>query len=311
MIFCLIHSDPGMCVRNYVTPRVTELLRVNQGSGPGEIGVITPSEANPEGPMSFVVGANREVYILDQLNRRVQVFKNGKKVQTIAIPGETFVDMELTGSGDIVLLDNLVKKSVYVMDTQGKRIKAISLEGRQIPHAGEIVGIQVVEAGKWAGIWAHMEGRSVRIANLDASEAERISVPGKFSQDGTRILDVRKTGEATASLYVFQKDSLSQYETRDIFLGGDFGILGLDSDRRGRIYLAVLLEGSEHRTHEPARCIVVIDSGLREVGRFRIPLPKTPHETHRPTRVSPEGKVYCLDVHEKSVRVVQFEMPAP
>ncbi|MEM7818144.1 MAG: hypothetical protein QXP52_01500, partial [Candidatus Aenigmatarchaeota archaeon] len=46
-----------------------EILNVNQGSGENEIGVITPSEANPEGPMSFAIGRNEEIYILDQLNK--------------------------------------------------------------------------------------------------------------------------------------------------------------------------------------------------------------------------------------------------
>lgn len=46
-----------------------DVLRAKFGSGSDQIRVTTPSEANPEGPMSFALGGGEEICILDQLNR--------------------------------------------------------------------------------------------------------------------------------------------------------------------------------------------------------------------------------------------------
>lgn len=49
--------------------KIIDVVRAKFCSGSDQIRVTTPSEANPEGPMSFVLGEGEEIYILDQLNR--------------------------------------------------------------------------------------------------------------------------------------------------------------------------------------------------------------------------------------------------
>ena len=41
-----------------------EVLKVKIGSGSDNIGVTTPQEANPEGPMSFTPSKDGKIYIL-------------------------------------------------------------------------------------------------------------------------------------------------------------------------------------------------------------------------------------------------------
>lgn len=53
----------------------TDIVNVKFGSDPDDIGIITPKEANPEGPMSFALGDKGEIYILDQVNSRIQCFR--------------------------------------------------------------------------------------------------------------------------------------------------------------------------------------------------------------------------------------------
>ncbi|MEO0263359.1 MAG: hypothetical protein ABIM62_06510 [candidate division WOR-3 bacterium] len=279
-----------------------EILNVNQGSGENEIGVITPSEANPEGPMSFAIGRNEEIYILDQLNKRIQVFKNGEKIKTIPIPEESFKDIELIND-KILLLDIDFKKSVYVIDHKGEIIKIIKIEGKLIPEAAEVVEIQAVQNGKWKGIWAYLGNRSVKIADLDLSERERISVPGKISQDGERIFDIKIEGEATITIYIYEKGSLSNYNQGSIFLDAYVtNILGIWDNKMGRIYVGVSLEEKDFSNY-----IVVIDSNFKEIGKFNLEVQKLPHEIWRSIRVSEKGSIYQLYLDEKKVYVKKFE----
>ncbi|MEJ5349942.1 MAG: hypothetical protein WHS46_14785 [Desulfosoma sp.] len=80
---------------------MVEVVRAKFGSGPNDIGVITPSEANPEGPMSFALGANGEIFILDQTNSRIQVFKGGKRIRTISMPLKTLWDIDVLSDARI------------------------------------------------------------------------------------------------------------------------------------------------------------------------------------------------------------------
>lgn len=49
---------------NFIKVKVSEIVRAKFESGPDNIEILTPSEANPEGPMSFALGSGGEIYIL-------------------------------------------------------------------------------------------------------------------------------------------------------------------------------------------------------------------------------------------------------
>lgn len=57
------------------SPPAVDVVRARCGSGPEELGITTPQEANPEGPMSFAPGSKGEIYVLAQINLRIQVFR--------------------------------------------------------------------------------------------------------------------------------------------------------------------------------------------------------------------------------------------
>lgn len=202
-LFCLItyveSTNPRQTVgkdRGQVS--AVEVVRARFGSGPDDIGIVTPKEAYPEGPMSFALGSGGEIYILDQINSRVQVFKNMKRIRTAPIPFSTFMDIDVTPDGKIVLLDNLVRKAVYVMESKGKVIHHLPLVGRNVPYAPEVTGIYTVHRGDLAGIWLDVGSRSVRISSLDGrASPDRISVQGKLTLDGKHLMRVEKIGDVT------------------------------------------------------------------------------------------------------------------
>lgn len=289
----------------FLTAKVTEVARLETGSGPDSVGVAAPPEGNPEGPMSFAIGRGEELYILDQLNRRVQVFRNGKRTRTVPIPGETFADLELTPDGKIVLLDNLVRKALFVLDPAGKVLNTFPLEGRLIPYAPSVTEIQIVAEGEHAGIWVLAEGKAVRVASLDGKPAERVAVPGKFAGDGRRLLGLRTLGDASVVVSRSAKDRFSQWDPeRTLFL--DKPILGADiwADRTGRIYVRTLLSDDS----AAADLVSVLNPGGEDLGRVRLFVQKRHHEIQRPIRVTPEGDIFQMSLHDGYLVVRKYEL---
>ncbi|MDR7427002.1 MAG: hypothetical protein QN175_11435 [Armatimonadota bacterium] len=285
--------------------RGVEVVRARFGAGPDALGVITPREGNPEGPMSFDLGRNGEIFVLDQVNSRVQVFRAGERRRTIRIPGQTFVDVAIASANRIVLLDNLVKKAVYVLTSEGRVLNIVPLEGRSISYAPAVEGVYSREDGKWAGVWVEVEERSVRIAAPHgAPMVNRISVPGRFNLDGRRLMRAGKIGDTTAVVYLSKEDSLAQWSEYTVSFPMFIAhLLGLWDDRKGRIYLGAFLEEGSAASN----VVVILGPQGRELGRVRLFVQRMPHEVYRSVRVSPEGKIFQMALGARGVFVKVFD----
>lgn len=309
ILLCLLtiplYADGAGKKEKTIKTKMIDLVRVKAGSGPDSVGVATPPEANAEGPMSFAVGTNGEVSILDQVNRRIQIFKNGKRIRTIPIPGDTFIDMDLTPDGNIVLLDNTVKKSVYLIDANGRKLNILPLEGGQVPYAPSVTEIQVVPGGKHPGIWVCVGDASVRIASLDGKTSDRIRVPGKFSLNGRRLLRASKIGDATAAVHRSKEDRLDEWEPeRTIFFDRYIDhLLGPWTDTNGNIYLGAFLTDNA----EGSNVVVVLTPEGKEWGRVELFVQKTPHEIQRSIRVSPDGHILQMSLDDPGLFVRRYE----
>lgn len=294
---------------NRINVQQIELLRVKAGSGPDTIGIISPPEANPEGPMSFTVGADETIYILDQVNSRIQLFKKGKRIKTIPIPEKNFIDMDIAPQGTIVLLDNLVKKSVFLMDSNGTMMRTIPLEGKNIPNAAGVLHIHIIDDGELAGIWVSVgdkQLRSVRIASLNGiPDHNRLSVPGVLSHDGKRLLNAHISGDATVEVYVSQKEKFSLWDERSILLNAYVvEISGIWIDNQKRTYLSLSLEEASRTL---SRIVLICNAQLQEIGRIHLPTQQLPHEIWRSLRISPEGHIYHMFIHRKDVVIKKYE----
>ncbi|MGB9698789.1 MAG: hypothetical protein ACPL5I_05330 [Thermodesulfobacteriota bacterium] len=321
LFFCPFSSSPNSKQKagKYIAKiRTIDVVRVKFGSGPDQIKVTTPSEANPEGPMSFALGTNGEIYILDQLNSRIQVFKDGKRIRTIPIKEKEaidFKDIDFIQENKIVLLKRFYvagceKTSLYVIDATGNILNTIPLEGKLISDSGLVTEILVIRKGKFAGIWVIVDNRSVRIASLDGTASERISVPGKLSLNGRRIFNMKKIGDITAVIYRSQEDSLAHWDPECIvhFDMAIVHLLGVWDDQKSRIFLGAFLEnGDEKGKRKYANEVVVLSPELREMGRIKLLVQKVPHEIWRYIRVSPHGHIYQMFVDKQEVVVRKYE----
>jgi hypothetical protein len=273
------------------------------GSGPDELGHCVPQEANPEGPMSFALGDNDTIYILDQLNARVQVFAVNRRVRTVPIPANPgFKDIALTGDGKIVLLDTAVQHSVYLLAENGEMLGRIPLAGELIPRTFDVGGVFYTSEG----IWVETGDRSVLLADgAGIPKAERVSVSGKYACDGKRLVSSRKIGDITAVVRASSEDT-RRWQTYHVYFENYLcSVNGLETDSAGHIYLEATLR------EEPlfAQVVVVLDASGREIGRIDMYVSHRPEEIFRDFRVSPDGRIFQMALDDEGVAVRKYDVP--
>ncbi len=200
------------------------LLTASWGQGPGQLGRKDGSEGSSLGPMSFTVAPDGSLYVLDQVNGRVAVFRprgleNKEAPQEaaytfdrfISVPGTTFEEIEVGADGRLLLLDRLVREALVVLDPVTRDTEELSVLGAGIPEGGGVMAVLVRKDGVWLD---YGREHSVRVLDSSWNPCERKIVPGRplRGEDGTLEAslgvrggaDVRYegTGDGPRSLFV-------------------------------------------------------------------------------------------------------------
>jgi hypothetical protein len=288
------------------------------GSGETELNHLIPQEASPEGPMSFVIDSSGNIFVLDQINKRVQVYdKTGKHIKTIPIPAVTFTDIAIGASGNLFLLDQYVYEMVVLIDDKGNILKKINLIGKFITETGSISEIYSREDGLWV-----TNGNSM-VWLCDASGEpykDRQIAPGRFSQDDKSLLKTKVIGEITATV---SRNKLTKSSTGTYNISGkdtytiyfDIPILFIrmvDTDKNGNIYLVVELweksidEGPPYSIENSHEIVVVLDSNGREKKRIYMPVTSEAEDVNRSHHVTPDGSIYQLVIEEEGATMWRY-----
>lgn len=285
--------------------QVQEVLRVAIGTGETELGVITPEEANPEGPMSFVVSPAGELYVLDQTNSRIQVYENGQWKKTIPIPATTYSDIALLPDGKIALLDCLVKKEITVIDQEGKVVTAFSLIKPAIPKPEEIIGIYYIAGGNWPGLWGSADNSSFLMAEKDLRPVPNpVKIPGILTPDGRRLLKVEIVDEKKAAVSL-SDEVFRSWKDFQVSFPLPFGaILGVWQDQKQNIYLAANVFNLRQERNQ----VVVLNSSGKEIARIDMYVSKEPNDVFYPVRVTEDGSIYQLVIEDKEVVIRKYKL---
>jgi hypothetical protein len=301
------------------TPKIGELIEKQKreivfktpwGSGTTELNHMIPEEANPEGPMSFAIDGSGNCFVLDQVNKRVQVYDTtGTHLKTIPIPGATFSDIAIGESGNLFLLDRWVYKAVVLLDDTGTILKKVQLIGTGVTEVGGVTGIYSREDG----LWVDSDGSLVRICDASGEPYEdRQIAAGRFSTDGTFLIRARKIGEITATV---TRNTVVESRIDRYTICFDIPILYItmvDTDKNGNMYLgAELLDQSRSKTppytiEESHGIVVVLDGNGNEKRRIYMPVSTRAEEVNCSHRVTPDGTIYQLVIGEEGATMWRY-----
>ena len=263
------------------------------GSAQGKLGRRVPEEGAPEGPMSFTVAEDGKVYVLDQINQRVQIFENGKFSREITIPGDTFQDLAVGENGRIVLLDRLAQKAVVFLEPEQR----IPLEGPHVPEGGGVTGMFVND-----GVWVEVEHRKlVRVAGADGkADPDRPWLDGRHTADGAYLVLAALDGRLAVNITLKPIDSAGAPVVRRVEFNEKILFLtALESDPEGNIYLGARLEKTE--------VLVIISPDGPELGRVALPVAEIELEQFRALRMGQDGGIYQLHFAESGARLRRIE----
>jgi len=285
------------------------LARAAWGSGPADLGHTRPSEGAPEGPMSFAVGADGSLVMLDQVNSRLVVRSKDGAPRILSLPADTYQDVETDGRGGFIVLDRLATQTVTFLDAEGKVRHSISLVGPGIDAGGMVSGL----FARADGVWIEVEHRvSVRIADASGvPDPARPAVDGRFSSDGRWLLSALLDGRKAAKVLVRPaKGAGTILEARVPFTEPVLGLLELDTDQAGRVILVAhtLVEDPADPAHIVSEHMVAVTLGVdgKEIGRRFLAVPTLPEEQFRPIRVGSDGSVYQFVIAENGATIERF-----
>ncbi len=299
--------------------KVIEVLNVKVGKKSDEIGVFPDPNikgqdiGEPTGPVSFAVGDNGEIYVLDQENFRIQVFENGKKIKSFSIPKSEkslgnicFENLDLLPEGKIALFDYCCTKSVYILGKDGEIISNTRIDSLPKGHCSSFTEIYTIRVGELEGVWLFNHSGSMKISDIRGNLLEgekRVYVPGRVTPEGRRLLRVKAIGDITVVWERTEEGSLSKWHSGTVYSGDLDHIFGIWQDSYGKIFLGLCYV----KNNIFKGTVVVLDSETNsEIASVKLGSLKGNYDVNRPVMVSPKGHIYHMVVENRRVVIRKY-----
>jgi len=281
------------------------LVAASWGGGASDLGREQPDEGSPSGPMSFAVDDRGHMWVLDQVNGRIQRFTDGKVDQTLPLDRATAQDMAIADDGTIAVLDRFGGEDVLLYGPDGTIVGSIPFAGEGLEGPGFVTGVFV----DGEDVYIERErGPLVLIGNTKGQAASpQTEIPGRPSRDGKSYLKAGITDAAQGRTYVVSnaRPSGEHRFTREItFDASVWAIVLLDTDLSGTIYFAAeLADGSDHTI-----VLTCLDpmTGVPQ-GTASLPANTLPDETFRDLVVLDEGGVVAALRTESGVTYETYD----
>lgn len=297
------------------------LARASWGSGPDQLGHNRPQEANPEAPMSHVLGPDGTIHVLDQVNRRIQRFsRDGRLLGSTPVSLLGAQDIALARDGSYVVMDRLADQRIAIVGQDGRERGRLTMTGEHIDRTGNVTGV-FVDGDQVLVEREH--GPLVRVGDTNGQAAEpREEVPGRPTRDGRAWITAGITDQNEGRLYInaVARPSREHMFTRELRVGlMTRSLVMLDSDARGTIYLGALGtpragvgaapvaddSGASERVQVLLMCI---DGATgRTIGQATLPPNTSADETFREFTVPDDGGVVYAVRSEQGVEFRRYD----
>jgi len=285
------------------------LLELPWGSGGAFVGRDDGDESAPEGPMSFALGPEGEILVLDQLSSRVVVFgRDGALRRELPLPGTTFQELELLPDGRLLALDRLALASIFVLSPSGAVQAEHPVVGAGVPEGGAITAMLVLGDGVWLEV-AHEH--SVRVLDPSLRRCERVVVSGRPSSDGALSIGAALDGRGGARIWRALRSSREVVASAEVRFGHPMArIVWLQEDGSGGLLGVYHL--LEYDRQDFTRIVheevvgVGYDGALRPTAELRSPLAIRVWEQFREVRVGRDGEVVQMAFTEGGVLFLRW-----
>jgi len=301
------------------------ILTARWGSGPGELGKKDGSEGASLGPMSFAFGPDGTIYVLDQVNGRVAVFRPvaGGGVSEppggpgnapflfdrfISLPGTTFEEIEVGADGRILLLDRLVREALVIFDPRTRETEELSVLGAGIPEGGGVMAVLVREDGVWLD---YGRVHSVRVLDPRWNPCERKIVLGRPMRgaEGTVEVSLGVGGGADVRYERKGDGPLSVFVQDDVPIGR---LIELADGPGGAVLLVYhcwrWAEDGDRIERQEVRGRWFSPDGKPTVA-FSSPYTLTEWEQFREFRLLPDGSVVQMAFTPDGVKLLKWRGP--
>ena len=307
-------ARPAVAAPATAASKGTVVISGSYGSGDNQFGRRRDPESNPEAPMAIAAGPNGQLAVVDQVNRRILRYKDGKLVGTVSIGGDTVQDIAFSRDGKMLVLDRLVDGNVQVYGSDGKLMNEVALAGKGVTEGGGVTGVFSDDDG----IYVERDHEAVvRIADASGkSDPNRPELVGRPSRDGRLLLAAAIADAANGDVLVSATDRSSGQPAwqQPIHLGIPIvHIITLDSDAAGLVYLAVDVghetTSAPFQIYDERILVARLGSGGAPRGMLSIPPLPTADESFRPITVDDDGSVYVMAAGDNGLAVTRYVFP--
>jgi hypothetical protein len=303
-------------------PQGAVLVRATWGAGADQLGHHRPQEANPEAPMSHIIGPDGTIHVLDQVNRRIQRFsRDGQPLGSTPLSLLGAQDIALTRDGSYVVMDRLADRTIQVLGPDGRERARLPITGEGVERTGNVTGL-FVDGNDVLVEREH--GPLVRVGDTDGRAADpREEVPGRPTRDGRAWISAGITDGPAGRLYLnaVARPSREHMYTREIRVPLETrALVMLDSDRQGTIYLGALgaprdpassatasTDASAPAASERVLLLCIDGATGRTIGQSSLPPNTSVDETFREFTALDEGGVVYMVHGEQGVELRRYD----